>query len=75
MAKREQCPTCLAMVFPDMTVELSHCAGVAQGVVLTSGHASATEARARVKENFCAEHASLIFGAARSIADKFRGVS
>lgn len=63
------CPTCLAMVFDEMTIELGHCAGVAMGVALAGACPDPKEARAFVEKHFCEEHAALIFGAARSIAD------
>lgn len=55
-----------------MTVELAHCAGVAFGVALTGDHHDPLAARRHVEELFCREHADLIFGAARTIADALR---
>jgi hypothetical protein len=66
------CPTCLAMRFEGMTVELAHCAGVALGVALTGAHHDPLVARRDVEDNFCREHAGLVFGAARTIADQLR---
>lgn len=67
------CPTCLAIRFEGMTVELAHCVGVAIGVSLTGEHHDPKKARRDVEEHFCREHADLIFGAARTIADQLRG--
>ena len=72
-AARAACPTCLAIRFEQMTVELAHCAGVAIGVALAGEHHDPIEARRDVEQNFCREHADLIFGAARTIADQLRG--
>lgn len=74
VAMKPECPTCLAMRFDEMTVELAHCTGVAFGVALT-GDYQPEEAGQIIKETFCAEHADLIFGSARVLADKARDLS
>jgi hypothetical protein len=74
-AERRECPTCLAIELDEMTVELAHCAGVAIGVALTGKHQNPLAARRDVEENFCREHADLIFGAARTIANHLRRTS
>lgn len=64
-----RCPTCLALQFDGMTVELAHCAGIAIGVALAGDHPDPVAARREVEETFCQEHAALIFTGARTIAD------
>ncbi len=59
------------MRFDKMTVELAHCAGVAIGVVLTGGY-DPEEAREVVKENFCEEHADIIFAGAGTVREAIR---
>jgi len=66
------CPTCLAIRDGKLTVELAHCAGIAIGVALGGEHRDPLAARRAVEANFCREHASLIFGAARTIGDVLR---